>query len=163
MRVEVFNSSGVALLFDEANLEAIREANPFILEGFRGEEDVADPLLRELTARGLLLVYELYQDDEIRVDVVVGDAELPDGCQGEKRGRLELPTGRLHVASHDSLGGGDPDGVVEVPPGSYVASVRWTEEAGEVIALLPAAEVAASAILTHPSRDEYWKDALAKR
>src|SRR5689334_18897785 len=109
MKVEVYNSSAVAFLFDEGNLEAIREAGPFILEGFRGEEDVADPQLRDLAARGLLIVYELYQDDEIRAEVVVGDAPEPEGFQGEKRGRLDLPTGKLHIASHDTLEGGDPD------------------------------------------------------
>ncbi len=180
----VYNSGGVVLLYDEGNAGAIQAADPFILQGFRGKADLVDPVLCDLAAKGLLVVYELYQDDEIMVEVAVDGPPLSTNEMGHakylgpRHTRLELPTGRLHIASHDTIQigpnepGGDPDAVVQVPPGPYAVNVSWLDREfkgedgdedepklpSEFIALTPSREpVSASApmgILTssHPRR-----------
>lgn len=187
-QVWVYNSSGLVFLYDEGNADAIAAAAPFILEGFRGEADLVDPVLCKLARNGLLLAYELYQDDEILLEVSIGGPALDPvesgGAKylGPKLAHLELPTGRMHVASHDTIriGGrepGDPDAVLEVPPGSYAVSITWLDRnsAGndvdgakfpsEFIALTPARKSEkrpAHAVVTHPEREDHWDQAVKK-
>ncbi|MBD2099738.1 hypothetical protein [Leptolyngbya sp. FACHB-261] len=71
-QIEIYNSGLLVFLYDEANRELINRANPGLLAGFAGEEDLQDERLKEVAQQRLLVVYELQQDDSLGIDVSVG-------------------------------------------------------------------------------------------
>jgi hypothetical protein len=82
------------------------------------------------TARaGLAFAFELQQDDEIDVEVMVGLplelAQLADALWlAPQTTWLRLPTGRLRIDTPNTMPldpepGHDPGGIVQVPPGDY--------------------------------------------
>ena len=131
--VEAYNEGLVVFLYDDAQTDMIREASPSILEGF-GEQDVADPTLARLAAEGALVVFELEQDDELSIELAVGEPLTADELAGGRwcrtqRARLNLPSGVLCIEGYNNLQF-DPDPMDEepgaritVPPGYYAMSL----------------------------------------
>jgi len=119
--VSVFNSGLEVWLYDEANLDAIRRSG--------ATQDFDEAKLRALFADGLLAAYSLYQDDELRVGVIVGATPTEKNLSsGEwldpQTAFLRLPSGQLCIESNDASRIGpedaaDPGGRVTVPPGDY--------------------------------------------
>jgi len=167
--VNVYNDGLVVFLYDEANGKTIQKANPTLLEGF-SDEDAADPKLADLASKGLLIAYELEQDDELSIEVSVGgpltDKELEkDRWHAVQRAPIHLPSGKLHLEGYGNFllspdydPDEEPGAVVDVPPGDYVLSLYrcnwealeedglWDDEKewegpGQVITLTPAADV----------------------
>ena len=166
--VNVYNDGLVVFLYDQANGKAIQKANPSLLEAF-SDEDAADPKLAELANKGLLVAYELEQDDELSIEVSVGDPlsdeELNNGrWHTVQRAPIHLPSGKLHIEGYGNFRLSpdydpeeEPGAVVKVPSGDYVLSLYhlnwdalekdglWDDSkdwqgAGQVITLTPAAD-----------------------
>jgi hypothetical protein len=123
-RLQVRNSGLEVWLYDDANRERISAENPptELPTGMPAKFD-------ELTREGLIVGYSLAQDDDLDVEVHVGE---PLSESDLARGRwlapqsafLRLPSGRLCVESNDAsrVGSGQPTekgGAVEVPAGDY--------------------------------------------
>jgi len=171
--VSVFNSGLEVWLYDEANLDAIRASG--------AAQDFDEAKLRALFAGGLLAAYSLYQDDELRVGVVVGPAPSgKDLSSGEwldpQTAFLRLPSGQLCIESNDAsrIGTEDPADTgarVTVPPGDYRLTLyRVDHEAlerkgrtwngpQEVVVLTPggtAADAAAAILPFELKSDTTW-------
>jgi hypothetical protein len=133
-RVRIYNSGHLVFLYDEANRTAINEAAPEILYGFRGEADLNDEALQKLANEGTLVIYELRQDDELDVEIVLGEplsvSELSVArWKFPQQARLAMPSGKLCIESYDSLLLGDddptdPGAVLDVPPGDYTLTLH---------------------------------------
>jgi hypothetical protein len=134
--VQIYNSGPLVFLYDAASADAIRAIDPFILQGFRGpEEEAADEVLARVAAEGLLLVYELFQDGEIVLELAFGE-ELTNAERdlatwvGPRSGLLHAPSGLLRIEGYDSLQlgpeePGDAGAEIEIAPGRYTVSVEW--------------------------------------
>src|SRR5262249_8691262 len=131
--VEVYNDGLLVFLYDEVNGAAIRESGVDILTGF-GDDTPRDRRLKDLAAKGMLVAYELQQDDNVRAEVIVGrplSREEMACCCWHLRQRtlLSLPSGRLCIESYNSLRigpeePGDEGAVVKVPPGDYLLTLH---------------------------------------
>ena len=164
--VEVFNSGLVVFVFDEQHRPAIQEADPVVLRGLGTDgEESKDPILKQLAKDGMLLTYELCQDDQLCLELSVGDplsAKERRGHQASwmrvQKAFLSVPSGKLRVESYDSLTlTPDPNeegATLEVPPGDYAVAMwrfdfdRFAECTDadwdgpcEVMVLTPTAEV----------------------
>jgi hypothetical protein len=73
-RADVYNSGLLVFVYDESHRDVINQAEPGVLDGFSRDEVLNDQALRKLARDGTLVVYELQQDDELDMEVVVGDA-----------------------------------------------------------------------------------------
>jgi hypothetical protein len=170
--LEIENSGPLVFLFDAANRDRIATSGASVLHGFDANSD--DHALRALAAEGALVVYELAQDDTVRIAVGVG-APL---SAAEKKGRawrkpqtarLHLPSGRLCVHTYDSLDAalGTPsakEASLPLPPGDYVLTLQRVDVdavasmapgPGEVVTLAPrqeAAKAVRGAILGYDTR-----------
>ena len=109
-----------------------------MLGGWRGgEREQFDATLLDLARRGRLVVYELFQDDEIIVQVAVGEPlrahEYARGhWVGPSTGWIALPTGRLCIEGYDTLrlGSEDPTdagAILELPPGDYALAIHFVD------------------------------------
>ncbi len=139
--VHIYNESLVVFLYDEANEERIRNADPEIIWG-AGADAFEDRTTQELLTAGELLFYGLHGDGGVDLEVVVGspltEKELSCGqWYPLETGYLSLPSGRLCVHSFNTLPMGDNDddppdegAVVEVPAGTYRVTLyrkNWDE------------------------------------
>ncbi len=139
--VHIYNEGLVVFLYDEAQEARIIDADPEIIWG-AGAEALEDPATQELLASGELLIYGLYGDGGVDLEVVAGapltEKELSCGqWYPPETGYLSLPSGRLCVHSYNTLPMGDNDddppdegAVVEVPPGTYRVTLyrkNWDE------------------------------------
>ena len=132
--VNVYNDGLVVFLYDEANGKAIQKADPTLLEAF-SDEDAADPKLEDLANKGLLVAYELEQDDELSIEVSVGDPltdqELKSGrWHPVQRAPIHLPSGKLHIEGYGNFRlspdydpDEEPGAVIKIPSGDYVLSL----------------------------------------
>jgi len=128
--VHIYNEGFVVFLYDEANEERIRDADPQIIWG-ADPEAFEEPATRELLASGALLFYGLDGDGGVDVEVVVGAPLTKEELSSVKwyppqTGYLSLPSGRLCIHSYNTLPMGDNEddpldegAVVEVPAGTY--------------------------------------------
>jgi hypothetical protein len=154
--VEIDNEGLLVFLYDEKSRGEIERQDPEIVHG------VIEPDSERLKAlAGKLVVYELDQEDRIKLGVAVGDPLTTK----EKRGlpwrklqvtRLSLPSGKLCIESFDSLrlGGEAPacEGArLTVRPGDYTLTLQRVDVERlegrydgprEVIALTPARQKA---------------------
>jgi hypothetical protein len=117
------------------DLDVYNEANGFVITSGDvcgtdfSEVEASDPRWTGAMAQGVLLPFELVQDDAFIVRVVVEEplnAEEETEWVGRTRHRLQLPEGRLVVVGggSDFLYGEDVDEVkrtLKVPPGTYDA------------------------------------------
>ena len=128
-RAAFYNDGPVVFLYDSSHVSAIRESGAEILEGY-GDRTADDPALLELASQGQLLIYELYQDDEVEIELIVADKISADEraqLSAHTRcpaGWLWLPTGRLFLDGYNTLRAGneeitDQGASVAVPSGHY--------------------------------------------
>jgi hypothetical protein len=138
LTAEVGNEGLLAFLYDLSNREKIAASGARILSGFDADA-AADPALSELTTNGLLAVYELPQDDPIRLGVIVGaplSAKEKKGAKWHKTqsARIYLPSGKLCVDSYNSLrlareAASVPGATLGLPPGDYALSLHRVDAA----------------------------------
>lgn len=168
-RIEIYNEGLCVYLYDAAHRDAIVAAGGWELVNLGlGHPPPKDPRLDAFARTGMLVAYELRQDDSIVVDVLVGtppDAKELKRFKGLKwkkpqTARIALPSGRLWIDTPNSCRinpdeePAEPGGEVSVPPGEYVLTlhrVDWdavddeiAEDypgPGEVVTLTPAAEM----------------------
>ena len=175
-RVRVPNSGLEVWLYDDAHLQEIRKPTGRD-KGFGG----MPPQFEKRTKAGLVVGYNLLQDDEIDVAVIVGDA-LTEKERSVARwlepqtAYLRVPSGKLCIESNDAsrLGPEKPGAkgaVVQVPAGDYrVTLYRVDHEAldreglgwsgpQEVIVLTPGgskSDAAERLLAFEPRRDNTW-------
>jgi hypothetical protein len=133
-RADVYNSGLLVFVYDESHRDTINQAEPNVLDGFNRDEVLNDEALQKLAHEGTLVVYELQQDDEVDMEIVVGHAlteEEPSVGLWEpvQYARLNPPSGRLCIESYDSLQLGDEEptdegAILNVPPGDYVMTLH---------------------------------------
>ena len=167
--VRIYNDGLVVYLYDEAQLERLRAMGGSAVVTGSDVRDEADELRNELVAKRMIVCYELFSDDSVHCEVIVGKALTPK----ERRGRswikvqkalLALPSGELRIESPNSCrfddeSPGDEGQTISVPAGEYLVSLfrvdpnaddedgeDWDddedsdESLGEVIVLTPIAE-----------------------
>ncbi len=134
--ISFYNDGLVVFLYDDANLDRIRRANPSLLESF-SDQDCHDPVFAELARTGSLVAYELSQDDTVAVEVCIRqpleENELSHGpWKQAQQARLNLPSGALCIEGYNTLRclpdykpGQDQDSgaVIRVPNGNYLLSL----------------------------------------
>lgn len=131
---EFYNDGPVIFFYDDQNQEAIRAISPSILDGY-GNSDINSELF-EVAEKGLLVVYCLYQDDEMAIELVVGEPLSNEEKQAfgsskpEQRAYLNLPSGKLAIESYNNLRLSiefdpheEPGALLDVPAGEYILSI----------------------------------------
>ncbi|KAI9129278.1 hypothetical protein [Acaryochloris sp. CCMEE 5410] len=129
-----YNDGLVLFFYDDQSQESIRAISPSILEGY-GNSDINSELF-EVTKKGLLVVYGLQQDDEITIELSVGEPlsnaeEKAFGtCLPVQRAYLNLPSGKLAIESYNNLRlsldfdpDEEPGALFTIPAGEYVLSI----------------------------------------
>jgi hypothetical protein len=102
------NEGLVVFIYDGSHAGRIRESGAELLEGFN-ERAVQDRRLFQLGAEGLLLVYELQQDDDVEIEVLVGadlDSDERSKLADHERsdpGWLYAPSGRIFIDTYNTL------------------------------------------------------------
>jgi hypothetical protein len=174
--LQVPNSGLEVWLYDDANRRAIRAA--------KGDDEGCGgmpPCFAERTREGLVVGYGLVQDDDLELEVHVGDplteAELSIARWLEPQSAfLRLPSGRFCLESNDAsrIGPGEPGETgarVNVPAGDYRLTLyridhealnreglTW-DGAQEVIVLTPGGtpdDAATTLLPFEPRRDLSW-------
>lgn len=143
LTAQFYNDGLVIFLYDDQNQAAIKAINPSILDGY-GSSDINAELF-EAAEKGLLVVYELIQDDGMALEVAIGDPlseqERKDfGIDPDvQRAYLNLPSGKLAIEGYNNLRlspdfdpNEEPGALLDVPPGEYIVSIyngiEFTEE-----------------------------------
>jgi hypothetical protein len=130
----VANGGLLVFIYDDADEPGIRAGNHPILSTFDGTRPRKTGSLRSR-----LIVYELHQEGDVNVEVVVGDpltgAELALGnWYPPQLGHLTVTAGRLWMHTYGSLPMGERAGEAkqgasfDLPPGDYTLSLyrkRW--------------------------------------
>ncbi len=136
--VQLHNEGLVVFLYDKANGKKIQHFDPHLLGGF-SDRDANDPRLAVLAKKGLLVAYELEQDDELAIEVATGapltDEELKAGrWHAVQRAPISLPSGKLCIEGYNNLRispdydpDEDPGAIVSVSAGDYVISLYRTD------------------------------------
>src|SRR5262249_23220922 len=130
------NEGLLVYLYDEKNRQTLIEQNAHdLLHGSLGEEK--EKKLAPLSHSRVVVAYELYQDDPIEVDVVVGEPLTANemkpirGLKWHKPQKtlLSLPSGCLRVETPNSCHF-EPDeepqeagATIQVPAGEYVLTL----------------------------------------
>lgn len=173
--MSVYNEALLVYLWDESHLPQLQSSEADFESGYAESDAEIDKPLKKLAKDGILVAYELPQDDGVSFEVVIGTpltkAEVMAGPWGKPAtANLRLPSGVLRVDTANTLtveGEQDEEpGRVTVPPGDYVLSLYRREggdaEAGpnEVLVLTPAAEAkpvkGAKALLRYARLPEKW-------
>jgi hypothetical protein len=127
---EVFNSGMEVWLYDAAHREKLKASGAFETELETAE---LEKRMREFAKEGLIMAYQLMQDDSLSVAVAVGEP-LSDRELGAARwlapqkAFVRLPSGRLVIESNDALTlrseePADKGAELAVPPGDYLATL----------------------------------------
>jgi hypothetical protein len=165
--VSVYNEALLVYLWDESHLNTLVASEADFEAGYADDDAEVDKSLKKLAKDGVLVAYELFQDDAIAVEIVVGPPltkkELATArWHKPQTARLSLPSGVFRIDSANTLPMNESDetedpGRVTVPAGEYALSLYrmnwdeleadglWTEGDDwtgphEVIVLTPAAE-----------------------
>jgi hypothetical protein len=127
---EVFNSGLEVWLYDAGHRQKLKASGAFETELETAE---LDRRMREFGAQGLIMAYQLEEDNSLSVAVCVGeplsDKELAAARWLEpQKAFLRVPSGRLVVESNDALtirseAPSDKGAELEVPPGDYLATL----------------------------------------
>ena len=154
----------MVFVYDETHESRIVDERIELLEGFNRDDAGAAVKTCALAKEGILVAFELYQDDPVDVEVAVG----PPIAEGEAEkalwlepqyARLSLPSGILRIHTFNTLpfADGEPDAEgarIELPPGDYRLTLQRLDYDGmekkrasarglpaHVITLLPSSEV----------------------
>lgn len=104
LKAEVYNEALCAYLCDESHEAEIGRIIDAFEEEFPTEDSDGMADFRPLADRGLLLTYELYQDDSLLIHIAVGEPATTEEKKAVPmlkalRGFLSLPTGKLKIHS----------------------------------------------------------------
>jgi hypothetical protein len=138
--VSVYNEALIVFLWDEANLPILTASEADFESGYADVDAEVDKSLKKLAKDNVLIAYELFQDDGIAAEVVVGPTltkkELATArWHKPQTARLSLPSGVLRIDSANTFPLLEPEqdeepGRLMVPPGEYVLSLyrlNWSE------------------------------------
>jgi len=128
-RVDVYNEGLVVYLFDRSHEQPL---------GSRLHNGIPAAGIADKTLRGLLVAFELDQDDGIHACIIVGSALTKKELSAARwlpvqKSFLRLPTGQLLVHSANTLACSNPThppACVEVSPGDYRVALHrldWSE------------------------------------
>jgi len=130
----MYNDGLSVFLYDDSYLEELSDPN--LAEVVRERAMIAGASERDekISEKRKLLVYELQQDDSLRIDLSVGspldDREMKElESRPPLKGYLSIPSGRLCVESanclrlHPDYDGAEHGAVLEVPPGDYLVTI----------------------------------------
>lgn len=134
LTAQFYNDGLVIFLYDDRSQDAIKAINPSILEGY-GEDDLNAELC-EVAEKGLLVAYELLEDNEMALEVAIGDpltdqeqADLGP-CLPVQRAYLNLSSGKLAIEGYGNFRlspdfdpDDEPGALLDVPPGEYIVSI----------------------------------------
>lgn len=165
--VTVYNEALLVYLWDESYLSALEASEADFESGYADDDAQVDKHLKKLAKDGVLIAYELSQDDQVTVEIVIGAPLtkrelLTARWHKPQTARLSLPSGVFRIDTANTFPMNEPDedeepGRVVVPPGDYALSLYrldwdqleadglWSEGDAwtgpqEVIVLSPAAE-----------------------
>ena len=134
---EVFNSGMEVWLYDAAHREKLKSSGAFETELETAELETR---MREFAQQGLIMAYQLMQDDSLSIAVAVGkplsDQELGVARWLEpQKAFLRLPSGKLVVESSDALTirseePSDKGAALSVPAGDYLATLYRIDHDG---------------------------------
>jgi hypothetical protein len=127
---EVFNSGMEVWLYDAAHRKALKDSGAFETEL---ETAQLEKRMIEFAGQGLIMAYQLMQDDSLSIAVAVGEPlsqkELSAARWLEpQKAFLRLPSGRLVVESNDALtirseDPTDKGAELAVPAGDYLVTL----------------------------------------
>jgi hypothetical protein len=135
-RVQLYNEGLLVYLYDEKNRQALIEQKAHdLLHGSFGEQK--EKKLAPLSRSHMVVAYELYQDDPIEVDIVVGDPLAANEMKPIRRLKwhkpqkalLSLSSGCLRVETPNSCHFAPDEepqeagASIQVPPGEYVLTL----------------------------------------
>jgi hypothetical protein len=134
LTAQFYNDGLVIFLYDDRSQDTIKAINPSILEGY-GEDDLNAELF-EVAEKGLLVAYELLEDNEMALEVAIGDpltnqeqADLGP-CLPVQRAYLNLSSGKLAIEGYGNFRlspdfdpDEEPGALLDVPPGEYIVSI----------------------------------------
>jgi hypothetical protein len=139
-RVVVYNEGLLGFLYDESQTAALQEIGALGDAGNR-ETALKSEALRRLAADGVVVIYELPEDNPLALEIGVGPPLTKQEMSSlpwlkPQQALLSLPSGRLRVDSFNSLPAPlyaqppypeeplEPPGLVELPPGDYVLTLH---------------------------------------
>lgn len=177
--VSVYNEALLAYLWDESHLPVLQACGADFESGYAESDAEIEKPLKKLAKDGVLVAYELFQDDEVSLEVVVGPplskTELKNGNWTKPlTANLHLPSGVLRIDTANTLPveyeQEEQPGRVNVPPGEYVISLYHLDQekmGGEdwtgpqsILVLTPSAEAkpvkGSKALLRYGRLPEKW-------
>ncbi|MBE9158848.1 hypothetical protein IQ265_18695 [Nodosilinea sp. LEGE 06152] len=132
---QFYNDGLVIFLYYNQSQAAIKAVSPSILGGY-GNSDINAELF-EVTEKGLLVAHELRQDDEIALEVAIGnplseqERKAVEIYPPVQRAYLNLPSGKLAIEGYGNLRlspdfdpNEEPGALLDVPPGEYIVSIH---------------------------------------
>jgi hypothetical protein len=131
-RFSLYNDGMVVFAYDLGSSERLKEqeASKVLLEDVENR----DKRLKEIANEGLIVAYELMQDDSRDIEFAVGlpltSAEKKNAKWHKvQKARLNVPSGKLRFESFNSLSIGSEDPydegfTIDVPPGEYVLTLQ---------------------------------------
>lgn len=144
-RVEVYNDGRAVFLYDESHAARIEETRA-LREPLSSQNADSNDALRRLAEQGVLVVYELPEDNALALEVVVGPplgaaemAKLP--WLKPQEAVLRLPSGTLRIDSYNTLPArlyasdaepeaeDDEPARVQVAPGEYLLTLHRVDTA----------------------------------
>ncbi|GEM_PF-5174165 len=144
--VELYNDGLIVFLYDELNREEIRKSGIVsqVSRLLSSPEAAIAPELTAFAEKGILVAYELFQDDSIDLDIIEGPP-----LQTEELGRvkqlkwlpsqhirLKIPSGTLCIETLNSIRidpedePQEPAGEVQVQPGDYILTLHRVNQSG---------------------------------
>lgn len=132
--VSVYNEALLVFLWDESHRVAIEASSADFEGGYADDDAEIDKPLKKLAKDGVLIAYELAQDDSVAVEVMVGPpltkAELSLArWHKPQTAKLNIPSGVLRVDTGNTFPiDSEPDedekpGRVTVPRGEYALTL----------------------------------------
>ena len=148
IKLSIVNDGLVIFIYDVEHAVGITESGAAILEGYEPSV-VREAEFLTLGRRGILVAYEVTQDDDIELDVIVGTSltkeqrQHLDACESTELAWLHSPSGHLHVDSYSTLRVGsdvshEQGSSLQVSPSHYsVCLYRCRGEGTDVLHLRP--------------------------
>lgn len=135
-RASVFSSGCEVWVYDNSYLEKIHESGFWV-------DEIDEEKMKPIVKDGLLVAYELFQDDSIEVDVYVGEQLNKDELNFEfwfepQEAFIRIPSGKLCIETNDTcrlcienfedfdpsdIDNEDRGAIIDVPSGDYILTL----------------------------------------
>ena len=137
MRIKFYSDGPLLFFYDEAYRNELKNlALDLVIQGY-SEQDKKSRSLIKLATEGKLLIYELFQDDEIDFQLIYPGPPKKEILSKIKRswdepieGFLDVPSGKLCIESYSTLRINpheDPEETgahIDCTPGKYILSIH---------------------------------------